>query len=136
MRAIDKIIIHCSATPPSMDIGATVIRSWHKGKGWKDIGYHYVIRRDGSLEEGRKEKVVGAHVRGHNAHSIGICLIGGTKAGGGTQYNFVKAQMTELKRLVTELMGRYPEASIHGHNEFAKKACPTFDVKVWVDDNF
>jgi N-acetylmuramoyl-L-alanine amidase len=105
-----------------MDIGAMVIRGWHKAKGWKDIGYHYVIRRNGEQEKGREDNVMGAHVRGHNSTSLGICLIGGTRAGGGSQYNFTNAQM--------------PDATIHGHNEFAKKACPCFDVSVWFEDNF
>jgi N-acetylmuramoyl-L-alanine amidase len=119
-----------------MDIGAMVIRGWHKAKGWKDIGYHYVIRRDGEQEKGREDNVMGAHVRGHNSTSLGICLIGGTRAGGGSQYNFTNAQMGRLRDLVASLLAQHPGATVHGHNEFAKKACPCFDVSVWFEDNF
>jgi len=84
MRIIDTVIVHCSATKPSMDIGVDVIRQWHMNKGWSDIGYHYVIRRNGAVELGRDldkdgdvDEEIGAHAYGHNATSIGICLIGG-----------------------------------------------------------
>ena len=82
MRQIDHIIVHCSYTPPSMDIGAETIREWHtlpkpKGRGWSDIGYHWVIRRNGTVEAGRSEERAGAHAKGYNQDSIGICLIGG-----------------------------------------------------------
>ena len=80
MRKINEIILHCSATPASMDIGAKEIRDWHvNGNHWRDIGYHWVIRRDGTVEKGRPEYQVGAHCLNHNANSIGVCMVGGTK---------------------------------------------------------
>jgi len=133
-RGIDKIILHCSATKPDHDIGADEIRRWHKARGWSDIGYHYVIRRDGSLEPGRDEARVGAHTQGYNQGSIGVCVVGGTSLAGDPLYNFTAGQMVRLKALVRELMARFPEARIHGHNEFADKACPTFDVQVWAEE--
>lgn len=133
-RGIDKIILHCSATPPTQDIGAGDIRRWHKARGWADIGYHYVIRRDGSLEVGRDEAKVGAHVKGHNQGSLGICLVGGTTLAGEPMYNFTGAQMVRLKALMRTLMARHKSARVHGHNEFSDKACPTFDVQVWAEE--
>ena len=129
------LVVHCSATRPSMDIGAREIRQWHKAKGWSDIGYHYVIRRDGRVEKGRPENTIGAHVSGHNANSIGVCLVGGvsdkdyTKA----ENNFTKEQFESLKSLLKTLSEKYPKATILGHRDFPKvaKACPSFDVRPW-----
>lgn len=132
-RNIEKIILHCSATPPGRDIGAEEIRAWHKGRGWADIGYHYVIRRDGSLEPGREEQIIGAHTRGFNHGSIGICLVGGTSTEGAAQYNFTDAQMVTVRALTLDLLARYEGAGVHGHKEFSGKACPTFDVSVWAE---
>lgn len=132
MRQINKIIIHCADTPPSMDIGTAEIRQWHtdpvpKGRGWKDIGYHYVIRRNGVIEKGRDDEDIGAHVTGHNTDSIGICMVGGKP-----MTNFTKAQWKTLEVLVTDLKVKYPKASVNGHNTFeSKKTCPTFDVEDW-----
>lgn len=123
MRPITKIIIHCSATPPDMDIGAAEIQRWHLDRGWSDIGYHYVIRRDGTLETGRPLETPGAHTAGYNTDSIGICLIGGIE-----RFDFTLDQMDVLVDLVEELEEKFPDATIHGHNEFSSKACPQFDV--------
>ena len=132
-REITKIIIHCSATKPSMDIGAAEIRDWHvRGNGWHDIGYHGVIRRDGRLESGRNMAVPGAHCYGHNAASIGICLVGGLGEDGTTaEANFTPEQWESLARLVRDLTRKFPDAGVHGHNEFAAKACPCFAVGAW-----
>lgn len=134
MRNITKIIIHCAATRPSMDIGAKEIREWHtKGNGWADIGYHGVIRRDGTLESGRPMDQPGAHTSGYNANSIGICLVGGVKEDGKTpEANFTPEQWATLRRVVLDLRKKHPNATIHGHNEFAAKACPSFDVQKWL----
>lgn len=131
MRKIDKIIIHCSATPEGKDFTVQQIREWHvKGNGWRDIGYHFVIYRDGSIHKGRPIEQVGAHTTGHNAHSIGICYIGGCAADGKTPKDTrTEAQRLALIKLVRELKASYPSATIHGHNEFANKACPSFIVK-------
>jgi N-acetylmuramoyl-L-alanine amidase len=133
MRRIHRIIIHCTATRPSQDIDAAEIRVWHvRDNGWRDIGYHYVIKRDGVLEEGRPLEQAGAHVSGHNADSIGICLVGGVAADGRTpESNFTPAQWTTLGKAVRGLLKTFPFATVHGHNEFAAKACPTFDVREW-----
>lgn len=132
---IDRIIIHCSATPPDRDIGAEEIRRWHLGRGWADIGYHYVIRRDGTLESGRDEDRIGAHTKGYNHGSLGVCLVGGVTTSGDPLYNFTEAQMVCLKALVIRLVDRHPGATVHGHNEFSAKSCPTLDIQVWCEDN-
>lgn len=136
MRAINLIVIHCSATKPTQDIGAKEIREWHvKGNGWKDIGYHFVIRRNGVVEDGRPVEQVGAHVAGHNANSIGICMVGGIDAAGKPEANFTPEQWKALPRLLRVLKAQYPKATIHGHNEYAAKACPSFDVQKWLKEN-
>ena len=131
MRKIDKIIIHCSATPEGKDFTVQQIREWHvKGNGWRYIGYHFVIYRDGSIHKGRPIEQVGAHTTGHNAHSIGICYIGGNTADNKTPKDTrTEAQRLALIKLVCELKASYPSATVHGHNEFANKACPSFIVK-------
>lgn len=131
MRHIDEIIIHCSATPEGKDYTVDQIRDWHvRGNGWQDIGYHYVIYRDGSVHEGRPEGMIGAHTRGHNARSIGVCYVGGCAADGKTPKDTrTPAQRKALKDLVRRLLEKYPGATVHGHNEFARKACPSFDVR-------
>ena len=133
MRDIDTIIIHCSATPPKMDIGASTIDQWHRGRGWDAIGYHYVIRRDGKLEHGRPIQKQGAHAKGHNANSIGICMVGGVKAGDTdtAEDNFTAAQWVALEWLVSVLEGFEPK--IIGHNEVSEKACPSFNVQEWLN---
>lgn len=132
----DFIAIHCSATRPSQDIGAADIDRWHRGQGWQAIGYNYVIRRDGTVEEGREEDVIGAHVSGHNHNSLGICLVGGVseKDVQIAENNFTPEQFESLKRLLLELRKKYPKARIQGHRDFpgVKKACPSFEVKDWL----
>ena len=144
-NATDHIIVHCSATYPGKDIGATEIRELHAGpkdqivmwndvplycKGWDDIGYHYVIRRSGALEKGRPLDTMGAHVRGWNAKSIGICLIGGGNGG----FDYTRHQMDTLQMLIHRLLNKYPGASVRGHNSYdAHKTCPNFEVEIWWD---
>ncbi len=134
MRKINEIILHCSATPASMDIGAKEIRDWHiNGNHWRDIGYHWVIRRDGTIEKGRPEHQAGAHCKGHNACSIGVCMVGGTKKDVRIpEDNFTEAQFASLAKLVKELLARYPGVTVHGHCEYAAKACPVFSVKAFL----
>ena len=133
MRKINRIIIHCAATRPSMDIGAKEITDWHvKGNGWADIGYHYVVRRNGTVETGRPLARAGAHVANHNADSIGICLVGGVAEDGRTpEANFTPEQWEALKTLVASLVRQCLGSTVHGHSEFANKACPCFDVRAW-----
>lgn len=129
MRDINTIIIHCSATPAPMDIGVEEIREWHVEKGWSDIGYHYVIRRNGTLEAGRPLELQGSHVYGENSDSIGICLVGGTTASGDALFNFTSNQMLCLMNVVQNLSSTY-SAKVAGHRDFnSKKECPCFDVK-------
>jgi N-acetyl-anhydromuramyl-L-alanine amidase AmpD len=127
MRKIDTVIVHCSATPPSMDIGVAEIRQWHLDRGWRDIGYHYVIRRSGATEEGRPLEVPGAHAKGFNNESIGICLVGG----GDEKFDFTWPQMITLVQLVTHLDEVFPIEKILGHRDLTNvnKACPCFDVQ-------
>ncbi len=136
MRDIKGIIIHCSATKPNMDIGVDEIRDWHvKGNGWSDIGYHYVIKRDGSLEGGRNIKKNGAHTKGHNAGTIGICVVGGVDDKGEPKNNYTPNQWESLKTLIEVLcFNDYMQSGfyIKGHNEFSSKACPSFDVQDWL----
>lgn len=135
MRNIDKIIIHCSATPPDMDIGAEEIRRWHvNGNGWSDIGYHYVIKRDGMVDAGRDVEITGAHTKGHNKGSIGICMVGGIDSEGNAQNNFTRRQFKTLENMVRFMKATYKNATIHGHREFANKACPSFDVQKWLKE--
>ena len=133
MRDIRRVIIHCSATKPGMDIGAAEIRKWHvDGNGWNDIGYHYVIRRSGEIEKGRSEYVAGAHVAGHNADSIGVCMVGGINDAGKPDSNFTRSQWAALEHLVKQLLVNYPGAKISGHRDWTDaKACPSFDVRAW-----
>jgi N-acetylmuramoyl-L-alanine amidase len=129
----DYIIIHCSATPPSMDIGATEIRQWHKARGWRDIGYHHVIRRNGKLEIGRPTMAVGAHAKGFNQSSVGICMVGGVTPEGDPESNFTRAQWATLEKLVYHCKNMYREAVVLGHRDLPNvtKECPSFDVPHW-----
>lgn len=130
MRKITKLIIHCSATPEGRDYTVADIDRWHRARGFKGIGYHYVIYRDGSVHPGRAVEVIGAHCTGQNANSIGICYIGGLAADGKTAKDTrTPAQKEALRKLVAELKAKYPGVTVHGHREFANKACPCFDVK-------
>ena len=133
MEAIKYLVIHCSATSPLMDIGKYEITEWHKARRFKTIGYHYVIRRDGTLEYGRNLQTQGAHVKGHNHYSVGICLVGGVDDLGHPEDNFTTLQYQELENLLRKLKQDFPNAIVQGHRDFpnVKKACPSFDVKSW-----
>ncbi|GMT38534.1 N-acetylmuramoyl-L-alanine amidase [Helicobacter bizzozeronii] len=134
MRTINKIIIHCSATEKEKDFCAADIDRWHKEKGWKCVGYHYVIKLDGTLEKGRGVEEIGAHCRGHNKDSIGICYIGGL-VGGRAVDTRTQAQKEALKDLCLVLKKQYPKAEFYGHRDFESgKECPCFDVCTWVQD--
>ena len=141
MREIDEIIVHCTATRPnwwsdrSAQEKVDEVRRWHvDDNGWSDVGYHWLIDRDGTVVKGRDESRTGAHVRGHNATSIGVSLFGGH---GGTnrdafEANFTPAQDAALRRLIGEIERRHDIKKISGHNEYANKACPCFDVRAWL----
>lgn len=129
MRDIKEIIIHCSATPEGRDFTVSDIDRWHRERGFSGIGYHYVVYRDGSVHEGRPIEQVGAHCKGHNAHSIGICYIGGLAADGKTAKDTrTILQKAALVHLLLQLRERFPKAKIHGHRDFAAKACPSYDA--------
>jgi len=128
----DYIVVHCAATPPSMDIGRDTIDEWHKERGWDGIGYHFVIRRDGSVEAGRHVDAVGAHVRGSNLRSVGICMIGGANEEREPEENYTIDQWKSLSTTVEFLRRMYPDAKVIGHNEVSDKACPCFDVQEWL----
>lgn len=128
-RNIKELIVHCSATPEGKDYSVDTIRQWHLQRGFSDIGYHYVIYRDGSIHIGRDESIIGAHCTGHNTNSIGVCYIGGCASDGKTPKDTrTTEQKQSLVKLLKELKTKYPQASIHSHRDFANKACPSFDA--------
>jgi N-acetyl-anhydromuramyl-L-alanine amidase AmpD len=148
MRDIDLIVVHCSATRSNQEVGASHIREWHiLRNGWSDIGYHYVIKRNGVIQAGRPLARAGAHTKGYNSHSIGICLVGGLDEDGeileGFDEAFTEAQGHSLRRLVDYLKVEYPDAELKGHRDLSPdknhdgqitkdewmKACPCFDVQ-------
>ena len=129
MRKIEDIIVHCSATREGADFHATDIDRWHKQRGFNKIGYHYVVDLDGSIEGGRAESEIGAHCQGRNSRSIGVCYIGGLSADGKTAKDTrTDAQKKALEQLLRHLVRKYPQATIHGHRDYAQKACPSFDA--------
>jgi N-acetylmuramoyl-L-alanine amidase len=128
-RVINEIIIHCTATPEGRECSVDEIRQWHKARGFTDIGYHYVIHLDGRVENGRDVDIAGAHCTGHNTHSIGVVYVGGcTKDGKTPKDTRTEAQKSALANLLLDLRKLYPRATIHGHRDFANKACPSFDA--------
>jgi N-acetylmuramoyl-L-alanine amidase len=128
-RTINEIIIHCTATPEGRDYPVAEIRRWHLARGFSDIGYHYIIHLDGKIEEGRDVNISGAHCTGHNTNSIGVSYIGGVKSDGVTPKDTrTIEQKASLASLLMELRKLYPRAKIHGHRDFANKACPSFDA--------
>ena len=133
MRKINEIIIHCSATEEGRDFTVEDIRRWHvEGNGWKDIGYHFVIYRDGSIHAGRPIDQVGAHTKDHNAYSIGVCYIGGLAIDRKTPKDTRTPQQKQaLIELVRSLMLVFGVSRVSGHNQYARKACPSFEVQAW-----
>lgn len=135
-RAIKYIVVHSTATPEGENYTVADIRRMHKAKGWRDIGYHYVIYRDGTLHEGRDVNISGGHARGYNSNSIGIVYIGGTSATEKDKAGHLKAKDTRtpeqkatLLRLLKDLRKLYPNAKIVGHRDLNVTACPSFDAK-------
>lgn len=128
MRRITEIIIHCTATKEGEDYTVDDIRRWHKERGFDDCGYHFVVRLDGTVEQGRPISIAGAHCKGHNANSIGIAYVGGLDKDGRPKDTRTAAQRDALLCLVWRVKQAYPDAKVYGHNAFANKACPCFDV--------
>lgn len=142
MRKISLIVIHCSATKPSVDVGAKEINIWHRQRGFfnpasgQSIGYHYVIRRNGAVESGRPIDQAGAHAKGYNAESIGICLIGGlNQKTGKPESNYTLEQWNSLREVVATLCKEHHIQKVIGHNQVAVKDCPCFSVPKWLKDN-
>lgn len=149
MRKINMIVVHCSATPADARFDRDWIRDLHKNRnGWRDIGYHFVIEVDGEIRVGRTLDQVGAHVAGHNKHSIGICLIGGVDRAGVATDNFFSVQKQSLRTLLLGLMSSFPGCEVLGHRDLSPdkdgdgvvekhewlKQCPCFDVRNWMAD--
>lgn len=131
MRKITEIILHCSATPEGKNFKAADIDRWHKAKGWKCIGYNYVIDLDGKIEDGRPLEMTGAHTIGHNSNSIGICYIGGVDGKNNPKDTRTVPQKESMFSIVRQLMMAYGLTlkDVHCHNEFAAKACPSFKIE-------
>jgi len=129
MRQITKIIVHCTATREGQTVTVADVIKWHKARGFNTIGYHYLIDLNGTLWTGRSEELAGAHTEGHNANSIGICYVGGLDANLKPKDTRTDEQKKILLSTLKYLKKKYPNATIHGHSEFANKACPCFDAK-------
>lgn len=143
MRKIDLIVVHCASTPEGKDFTVSDIDRWHKQRGFRKIGYHWVVYRDGSIHAGRPESEVGAHVKGYNSHSIGVCYIGGlTSDGKKSKDTRTPKQKEALRKLLRSLKQKYPQAKIVGHRDLSPdtnhngkvdkwewlKDCPCFDA--------
>lgn len=137
-ESIKNIVIHCSATPDGIDFSAEDINRWHKERGWSEIGYHFVIRRDGRIEVGRDLDERGAHVGGHNSGSWGVCLIGGPEEGEGNlrENDFTVSQWRALVDTIIFLKRLAPNAEVKGHRDFpgVNKECPCFDVQTFLEE--
>jgi len=145
---IKYLVVHCSATPPSDDIGFTEINKWHKERGWSGCGYHFIIRRDGTIERGRRLNEVGAHTYGYNRVSWGICMVGGVNTHNHADNNFRVPQFESLRILINGLGVNAPKAKVLGHRDLSldingdgiieewewKKSCPCFDVRTWLTE--
>jgi N-acetyl-anhydromuramyl-L-alanine amidase AmpD len=143
MRKIELIVVHCSATREGTDVTIDDIRQWHRKRGFRDVGYHFVVYRDGTVAKGRPLEQVGAHVKGYNRHSVGICYIGGLSAIGEIKDTRTDAQKVALRELLKDLKRRYPKARICGHRDLSPdrngdgvisdfewlKGCPSFDAE-------
>lgn len=152
MRTIDTIVVHSSATKPSSRVTVKTIEGWHKERGFHSIGYHHVIGRDGIVYAGRPETTPGAHVQGHNARSIGVCLIGGlNEKTGAAENNYTLPQMISLARLIKATREKYPSIKrVVGHRDLSPdlnrdgkispnewvKQCPCFDVGEWMETTY
>lgn len=129
-RKITRIIVHCTATPEGKHCTVSDIRSWHKKRGWADIGYHYIVYLNGEVHNGRSVDLIGAHCDGYNTGSIGVVYVGGCVAGGKAAKDTRTPEQKEaLVNLLKKLRKLYPDAKIYGHRDFSNKACPSFDAK-------
>ena len=145
MRNLTEIIVHCTATPNSWRDGESTsskvaeVKRWHTdpkpgGRGWSDIGYHFLIDRDGTIAEGRPMTRDGAHVLGKNKGTVGISIFGGQTSSADQKFNdnYTPEQDRALRWLIADLKEKYPSIEkLSGHNEYANKACPGFNVREW-----
>lgn len=127
-KGCNEIIVHCTATVPSLKTDVETVRRWHKERKFSDIGYHYLIKVDGTIELGRPIAQVGAHTKGHNANSIGVCYVGGLDFDSNPCDTRFPAQKDALKRLIEQLCNDYPITKISSHYEYARKSCPCFNA--------
>lgn len=127
-RTINEIIVHCTATKEGQEITVSQIDKWHKKRGFKGIGYHFVVYLDGSVHTGRDIDAVGAHCTNHNKNSVGVCYVGGLDKNGKAKDTRTEAQKKALLNLINQLKQDYPKATVHGHREFCAKQCPCFDA--------
>lgn len=128
MRKINEIIVHCTATKAGQHFDVNDVRRWHLQRKFKDIGYHFLILLDGTVQQGRPLAEAGAHCTGHNTNSIGVCYVGGLDASGNPADTRTPEQRIALRNLFTTLRRQFPTAVIHGHRDFAAKACPCFNA--------
>ena len=128
MRKINFIILHCSATKESVNVTVSDIDKWHKERGFTKIGYHFVVYLDGSVHKGRPIEEIGAHCKGQNSDSIGICYVGGLDNTGKPKDTRTPAQKEALLKLLRTLKEKFPDAEIRSHRDFANKDCPCFDA--------
>ncbi|EFL88266.1 peptidoglycan-binding domain-containing protein [Ahrensia sp. R2A130] len=130
-RKLNEIVVHCAATPEGREVSVATIRKWHKARGWSDIGYHFVIGLDGKVHKGRPLSKTGAHVRGRNRGTVGICYVGGVSRDGRTPKDTrTHSQKAALLNLINSLMAEYPSIKlISGHHDYAAKACPSFPAR-------
>lgn len=139
-RKINKLIVHCTATALSMDVDVEAVRNWHLERGWSDIGYHYLIKLDGTIQKGRPLEKIGAHVKGENSNSIGIAYAGGMSEDmSNPKDTRTQEQKDSLEYLLCYLKILFSEATIYGHRDFSSKACPSFDAKCeyeWISNQF
>lgn len=139
-RSINEIIVHCTASKEGVNQTVESIRKFHTkpvsqgGRGWSDIAYHFVIYLDGSIHAGRPVDRIGGHCLNHNTHSIGVVYVGGLDKDGKAKDTRTPAQKEGLLKLIKQLKKDYPKATVHGHREFANKACPCFDAKTEYKD--
>tara|TARA_R110001632_G_C11350460_1_gene418356 strand:- start:2848 stop:3282 length:435 start_codon:yes stop_codon:yes gene_type:complete len=140
MRTIENFIIHCSATPEGRDVTVDTIRRWHLKRGWSDVGYHFICLLDGTIKKGRPQEKIGAHTKGKNNHSIGICYIGGMDENmEHSKDTRTEAQKKSLVRLLLNLKSEHCDAVVNSHKDFSNKACPSFDATKeykWISDYY
>tara|TARA_R110002153_G_scaffold104649_3_gene242699 strand:- start:2125 stop:2538 length:414 start_codon:yes stop_codon:yes gene_type:complete len=129
MRLLNRIILHCTATRVGEELDVSQIDKWHRDRGFSEIGYHYVIYADGTIATGRNIRKKGAHVKGHNHDSVGVAYVGGLDNNLVPQDTMTMQQELAFLHLVNSLRVVFGSLSVHGHNEFSNKACPSFEVQ-------